>query len=155
MDDQVVIVDEFTGRLMPGRSWRLGLHQAVEAKEGISISQPSENLAQLSFQRFFRVCSRLSGITGTASEAANEFWSIYELPLITVPPHRPCVREVWPTPVFFAERRRQVGGDRGADREIAASRKGLPRSWWGPGAWRRASTSAELLSAQGLVSSRF
>ena len=100
MDDQVVIVDEFTGRLMPGRSWRLGLHQAVEAKEGISISQPAENLAQLSFQRFFRVSARLSGITGTAAEASEEFWSIYELPLITVPPHRPCVREVWPTQYF-------------------------------------------------------
>ena len=100
MDDQVVIVDEFTGRLMPGRTWRLGLHQAVEAKEGIAISQPSENLAQLSFQRFFRLCTRLSGITGTASEAADEFWSIYELPLITVPPHRPCVRAVWPTRYF-------------------------------------------------------
>jgi len=100
IDDQVVIVDEFTGRLMPGRSWRLGLHQAVEAKEGITISKPQENLAQLSFQRFFRVCTRLSGITGTAAEASDEFWSIYELPLITVPPHRPCVREVWPTRYF-------------------------------------------------------
>ena len=100
MDGEVVIVDEFTGRLMPGRNWRLGLHQAVEAKEGIAISQPSENLAQLSFQRFFRVCSRLSGITGTAAEASDEFWSIYELPLLTVPPHRPCVREVWPTRYF-------------------------------------------------------
>ena len=100
MDGQVVIVDEFTGRLMPGRSWRLGLHQAVEAKEGITISQPAENLAQLSFQRFFRVCTRLSGITGTAKEASSEFWSIYELPLLTVPPHRPCIREVWPTRYF-------------------------------------------------------
>ncbi len=100
MDGEVVIVDEFTGRLMPGRTWRLGLHQAVEAKEGIAISHPSENLAQLSFQRFFRLCRRLSGITGTAAEASDEFWSIYELPLITVPPHRPCVREVWPTQYF-------------------------------------------------------
>jgi preprotein translocase subunit SecA len=100
IDGEVIIVDEFTGRLMPGRSWRMGLHQAVEAKEGIAISQPAENLAQLSFQRFFRVCSRLSGITGTAKEASDEFWAIYELPLLTVPPHRPCIREVWPTRYF-------------------------------------------------------
>jgi preprotein translocase subunit SecA len=100
LDGQVVIVDEFTGRLMPGRSWRLGLHQAVEAKEGMEISKPAENLAQLSFQRFFRITQHLCGITGTAKEARNEFWSIYELPFITIPPHRPCVRAVWPAQFF-------------------------------------------------------
>jgi Preprotein translocase subunit SecA (ATPase, RNA helicase) len=93
----VVIVDEFTGRLMPGRSWRLGLHQAVEAKEGLAISPPTEALARLSFQRFFRLFRRLSGITGTAREAADEFWTTYELPFTSIPPNRPCQRIEWPT----------------------------------------------------------
>lgn len=96
-DGAVVIVDEFTGRLMPGRSWRLGLHQAVEAKEGLAISPPSEALARLSFQRFFRLFQRLSGITGTAREAGDEFWTTYELPFTAIPPNRPCQRVEWPT----------------------------------------------------------
>ncbi len=96
-DGAVVIVDEFTGRLMPGRSWRLGLHQAVEAKEGLAISPPSEALARLSFQRFFRLFQRLSGITGTAWEAGDEFWTTYELPFTAIPPNRPCQRVEWPT----------------------------------------------------------
>lgn len=99
-DGKVVIVDESTGRLMPGRSWRLGLHQAVEAKEGVEITQPNESLARLSFQRFFRLFRHLSGITGTAAEGAPEFWRVYERPLIVVPPHRPCRRETWPARYF-------------------------------------------------------
>jgi preprotein translocase subunit SecA len=99
-ENAIVIVDEFTGRLMPGRSWRLGLHQAVEAKEGLEISAPAEALARLSFQRFFRLFRHLSGITGTAREAADEFWSSYELPFTSVPPNRPCLRVAWPTRYF-------------------------------------------------------
>ena len=100
VDGQVVIVDESTGRLMPGRSWRLGLHQAVEAKEGLDITPPTESLARLSFQRFFRLFRQLSGVTGTGAEAAREFWHIYQLPIVRVPTHRPCLREVWPTRYF-------------------------------------------------------
>ncbi|TVP79016.1 MAG: prepilin peptidase [Puniceicoccaceae bacterium] len=93
MDDgKVVIVDEFTGRPMPGRNWRLGLHQAVEAKEGTDVSSPSETLARLSFQNFYRYFEHLSGITGTARESWREFWRIYELPFIKVPHHKPNVR---------------------------------------------------------------
>lgn len=93
---KVVIVDESTGRLMPGRSWRLGLHQAVEAKEGVEITPPNESLARLSFQRFFRLFRHLSGITGTAAEAAPEFWRVYERPIVAVPPNRPNRRKAWP-----------------------------------------------------------
>ncbi|MEO0510570.1 MAG: hypothetical protein AAF065_12000 [Verrucomicrobiota bacterium] len=93
VDGKVVIVDEFTGRPMPGRNWRLGLHQAVEAKEGCEISPPSETLARLSFQNFYRYFNHLSGITGTAFESWREFWRIYELPLIKVPYHLPNIRE--------------------------------------------------------------
>ena len=92
-DGKLVIVDEFTGRQMPGRSWRLGLHQAVEAKESLEISTPSETLARLSFQRFYRLFRHLAGITGTAREAAPEFWRVYRLPLIEVPRHRPNQRK--------------------------------------------------------------
>ena len=95
VDGKVVIVDESTGRLMPGRSWRLGLHQAVEAKEGVEITPPNESLARLSFQRFFRLFSHLSGITGTAAEAAPEFWRVYERPMVVVPPNRPNRRLAW------------------------------------------------------------
>jgi len=99
-DDKVVIVDEYTGRLMPGRSWKEGLHQAIEAKEGVTITNPSESLARLSFQRFFRFFKQLSGITGTAKEAATEFWHIYGLPFVAIPTNRPCIRSEVPDQIF-------------------------------------------------------
>jgi len=108
-EDQVVIVDEFTGRLMPKRTWRHGLHQAVETREGLEVSNPSETLARLSFQRFFRFFRKLSGMTGTAEEAASEFWNIYGLPVLSIPTHKPCVRQVLPDAVFSnAERKWQA-----------------------------------------------
>ncbi len=103
-DDRVTIVDEFTGRLMPNRTWRAGLHQAVEAKEGLDATSPTETLARLSFQRFFRLFRRLGGMTGTASEAASEFWHIYGLPFISVSTHKPCVRKTHPDRVFASDR---------------------------------------------------
>jgi preprotein translocase subunit SecA len=99
-DGKVTIVDEFTGRLMPNRTWRHGLHQAVEAKEGMEVNDPSETLARLSFQRFFRFFRKMSGMTGTAQEATKEFWHIYELPVLTLPTNRPCIREVLPDSYF-------------------------------------------------------
>ncbi|HEY0944742.1 MAG TPA: DEAD/DEAH box helicase [Opitutaceae bacterium] len=100
VDGKIVIVDESTGRLMPGRAWRLGLHQAVEAKEGVELTPPNESLARLSFQRFFRLFRRLSGITGTAAEASGEFWRIYGLPYLAIPTHRPNQRVDLPTRYF-------------------------------------------------------
>jgi preprotein translocase subunit SecA len=85
---------------MPNRTWREGLHQAVEAKEGVPLSDPSETLARLSFQRFFRLFRKLSGMTGTAREASAEFWHIYKLPVLTIPTHRPCIRETVPDSYF-------------------------------------------------------
>jgi len=93
---KVVIVDEFTGRPMPQRTWREGMHQAIEAKENLEISDPSETIARLSFQRFFRCFHKLAGMSGTAREAASEFWQIYRLPVITVPTNRPCIRDEKP-----------------------------------------------------------
>jgi len=99
-DGKVTIVDEFTGRLMPNRTWRHGLHQAVEAKEGLDVNDPSETLARLSFQQFFRFFRKLSGMTGTAKEAASELWHIYGLPVIAIPTHRPCIRKLASDVVF-------------------------------------------------------
>jgi preprotein translocase subunit SecA len=99
-EGKVAIVDEFTGRLMPNRTWRHGLHQAVEANEGLEVSNPSETLARLSFQRFFRCFRKLSGMTGTAQEATAEFWHIYKLPVLTIPTNKPCIRKLLPDAVF-------------------------------------------------------
>ncbi len=99
-DGKIVIVDEFTGRLMPNRTWRQGLHQAVEAKENLDVTSPSETLARISFQRFFRFFRKLSGMTGTGREGAGEFWHIYGLPFISIPTNRPCIRKQLPDAVF-------------------------------------------------------
>jgi preprotein translocase subunit SecA len=101
-DGKVVIVDDFTGRLMPDRSWRDGLHQAVEAKENLEITPPKDTYARISFQRFFRMYRKLSGMTGTASEAAAEFWQIYHLPVVVIPTNRPCIRKNLPDIVLPA-----------------------------------------------------
>jgi len=84
----VVIVDEFTGRLMPGRQWSDGLHQAVEAKEGVRIKEESQTLATVTLQNFFKLYNKLGGMTGTAMTEANEFWKIYKLDVIAIPPNR-------------------------------------------------------------------
>lgn len=105
-DGKIVIVDEFTGRLMPNRSWSHGLHQAIEAFEGVEMSSPTETLARLSFQHFFRLFRKISGMTGTAREAAGEFWYIYGLPVISIPTNRPCRRELLPDQVFATGRQK-------------------------------------------------
>ena len=107
-DGKIVIVDEFTGRLMPDRTWRDGLHQAVEAKESaadprVRVNLPKDTYARISFQRFFRLYRKLSGMTGTAAEAWREFWQIYRLPVVVVPTNRPCIRKVGPNRVFATE----------------------------------------------------
>jgi preprotein translocase subunit SecA len=99
-EGKVVIVDEFTGRLMPQRTWREGLHQAIEAKEGLEITAPTEILARLSFQRYYRGYRRLSGMSGTVLESANELWQIYRLPVVAIPTNRPCVRVQLPDRCF-------------------------------------------------------
>ncbi len=88
-DDTIVIVDEYTGRLMPGRQWKQGLHQAVEAKEEVPVTRPTESIAQLSFQSFFRLLPHVSGITGTARECAREIWAVHRRPFCAVPRYRP------------------------------------------------------------------
>ena len=88
-DGEVIIVDEFTGRLMPGRRWSDGLHQAVEAKEGVKIVNENQTLATMTFQNYFRMYKKLAGMTGTADTEAGEFAKIYNLDVIVIPPNRP------------------------------------------------------------------
>jgi preprotein translocase subunit SecA len=90
---EVVIVDEFTGRLMPGRRWSDGLHQAVEAKEGIAVRSENQTLASITFQNYFRMYDKLSGMTGTADTEAPEFAKIYDLEVLVIPSNRPMVRD--------------------------------------------------------------
>ncbi len=101
-DGEVVIVDEFTGRMMPGRRWSDGLHQAVEAKEGAAIQKENQTLASITFQNFFRMYNKLGGMTGTADTEAFEFQSIYSLETVIVPPHRPTIRADMMDQVFLS-----------------------------------------------------
>ena len=91
-EGQVQIVDEFTGRLMPDRTWQRGLHQMIEVKEGCEISSPTAPLAKIGYQRFFRRYQRLAGMTGTAAEVKKELWSVYRMPVVRIPTHRPSQR---------------------------------------------------------------
>ncbi|TSC78514.1 MAG: preprotein translocase subunit SecA [Parcubacteria group bacterium Gr01-1014_33] len=102
-DGEVIIVDEFTGRLMPGRRWSEGLHQAVEAKEGVKVQQESRTLATITFQNYFRMYKRLAGMTGTAQTSAEEFHKVYAIDVITIPTHRPMIRRDEPDLVFRTE----------------------------------------------------
>ncbi len=92
-EGEVVIVDEFTGRLMSGRRWSDGLHQAVEAKEGVTIQKENQTLASITFQNYFRMYGKLAGMTGTADTEAYEFQQIYSLETVIIPPHRPTIRK--------------------------------------------------------------
>ncbi len=99
-DGEVIIVDEFTGRLMPGRRWSDGLHQAVEAKEGVQVRKEDQTLATITFQNYFRLYKKLSGMTGTAETEASEFDSIYKLDILVIPTNRPMLRIEHPDVVF-------------------------------------------------------
>jgi preprotein translocase subunit SecA len=103
-DGEVIIVDEFTGRLMPGRRWSDGLHQAVEAKEGVRIERENQTLATITFQNYFRMYAKLAGMTGTAETEAEEFAKIYKLDVTVVPTNRPLVRTNQPDVVYKTER---------------------------------------------------
>lgn len=100
VNGKVVIVDEFTGRMMPGRAWGTGLHQAIEAQEGVEVTSPLDVRARMSFQRFFRHYRRLSGLTGTAKNLGGEMWRVYGLAVVQIPTHRPCLRIMTPDRVY-------------------------------------------------------
>jgi preprotein translocase subunit SecA len=103
-DDQVVIVDEFTGRMMPGRRWSDGLHQAVEAKEGVSVAEENQTLATITFQNFFRMYEKLAGMTGTADTEAAEFNDVYKLDVVVVPTNERMIRTDHADVIYKSER---------------------------------------------------
>ncbi len=122
-DGEIIIVDEFTGRLMFGRRYSEGLHQAIEAKEGVDIQRESLTLATITFQNYFRLYEKLAGMTGTAATEAEEFNKIYELEVTTVPTHRPMVRQDLPDRIYKSE----LGKFRAVGREVAErNAKGQP-----------------------------
>jgi preprotein translocase subunit SecA len=100
---EVVIVDEFTGRTMPGRRWSDGLHQAVEAKEGVKVREENQTVASITFQNYFRLYTKLSGMTGTADTEAFEFQEIYGLEVVVIPTHKPMIRKDKSDLVFLSE----------------------------------------------------
>src|SRR6202041_2885615 len=102
-DGQVIIVDEFTGRVMPGRRWSDGLHQAIEAKENVKIERENQTLATITFQNYFRIYKKLGGMTGTADTEATEFHETYKLGVTMIPTNRPMVRKEYQDMVYRTE----------------------------------------------------
>ncbi len=103
-DGQVIIVDEFTGRMMPGRRWSDGLHQAIEAKEGVKIAEEYQTLATITFQNYFRMYKKLAGMTGTADTEAQEFKKIYNLDVVVIPTNMPMIRQDFPDVIYRTQR---------------------------------------------------
>jgi len=102
--DEIVIVDEFTGRAMPGRNWSDGLHQAVEAKEGVKVKEENQTLATITLQNFFKLYDKIAGMTGTGMTEASEFWKIYKLDVIAMPTNKPLRRINFPDVIYMSER---------------------------------------------------
>ena len=125
-DGEIVIVDEFTGRQMPGRRWSEGLHQAIEAKEGLRVQRESVTLATITFQNYFRLYDKLSGMTGTAMTEAEEFHKIYKLEVVAIPTHRAMIRED-DADLVFRDENGQVQRAHRRDRRDAEERPAGPR----------------------------
>jgi len=145
-DGQVVIVDEFTGRLMPGRRWSDGLHQAVEAKEGVKIERENQTLATITFQNYFRMYGKLSGMTGTADTEAVEFDKIYSLEVVVIPPNRPMVRKDHQDVVYRTEEEKWHG----VVEEIADCQKRRQPALVGTISIEKSETLSTLLKRKGI-----
>jgi preprotein translocase subunit SecA len=122
-DGEVIIVDEFTGRMMPGRRWSDGLHQAIEAKEGVKIERENQTLATITFQNYFRMYKKLAGMTGTAETEAAEFDKIYKLEVVVIPTNRPLLRVENPDIVYRTEKEKYFAS---ADEIAQLNAKGQP-----------------------------
>jgi preprotein translocase subunit SecA len=127
-DGEVIIVDTFTGRLMPGRRWSDGLHQSIEAKEGVNIRKEDQTLATITFQNYFRLYKKLSGMTGTAETEAAEFEKIYKLEIVVIPTNKPMRRLENPDVVYRTEKEKYKAV---AD-DIASCTRRSSRCWWAP-----------------------
>ena len=141
------IVDEFTGRILEGRRWSEGLHQAVEAKEGVTIKEENQTLATITLQNYFRLYEKLAGMTGTAETEAAEFANTYGLPVVPIPTNRPIIRADQPDLIYKTEDgqvRRRRRRHRGALRAPASRCSSAPPRWRSP------SCSAALLDKRGI-----
>ncbi len=146
-EGQVLIVDEFTGRLMPGRRYSDGLHQALEAKEGVKIENENQTLATITFQNFFRMYKKLAGMTGTADTEAEEFKKIYNLDVMIIPTHKKMIRTDFPDAIYRTE------AEKSTPRWWRTSRiatNGASRSWWAPPPLKNRSMSSRLLKREGI-----
>ncbi len=122
-DNEIMIVDEFTGRLQPGRRWSEGLHQAIEAKEGVKVQQETRTYASVTFQNYFRMYEKLSGMTGTAVSSEEEFYTVYKLEVVAIPTNRPLIRKDYNDNIFQTA----AGKYRAVTKEIAKHhKKGQP-----------------------------
>ena len=137
-DGEVIIVDEFTGRLMYGRRYNEGLHQAIEAKEGVSVAGENKTLATITFQNFFRLYHKLSGMTGTALTEEEEFSAIYQMDIVEIPTNKPVIRVDHNDLVYKTE----AGKFRAVIAQIRSATKKGSRCW----SARSPSRSPELLS---------
>lgn len=122
-DGQIVIVDEFTGRLMPGRRWSDGLHQAIESKENMKIKKENQTLATITFQNFFNLYEKLAGMTGTALTEQNEFFKIYNLKVVAIPPNKELKRDEFPDSIYRSQREKY---DAVLDAIIELNKEGRP-----------------------------
>jgi preprotein translocase subunit SecA len=143
-DGEVIIVDTFTGRLMPGRRWSDGLHQSIEAKEGVNIRKEDQTLATITFQNYFRLYKKLSGMTGTAETEAAEFEKIYKLEIVVIPTNKPMLRLENPDVVYRTEKEKYKAV---AD-DIASCTRRSSRCWWARRRLRRASGCRDSCSAR-------
>lgn len=119
----LMIVDRSTGRILPGRQWQLGLHQAVETKEGLTVSAPTRVAARSSYQAFYQGYRRLCGMSGTLREVRHELWRWYRLAVVTIPTHRPVARRVWPDRIYITAHEKHLAA---AARAVELSRLGRP-----------------------------
>ena len=145
VDGEVKIIDEFTGRILDGRRWSEGLHQAVEAKEGVRVQEENQTLATVTLQNYFRMYKKLAGMTGTALTEANEFMKIYKLPVVQVPTNRPMVRKDQNDQVFKTKDGKWaavVARDRGAPRGRASPSSSARSPSRSPSTSARSSRSA-------------
>ncbi len=153
-DGEVVIVDEFTGRLMPGRRWSDGLHQAIEAKEKLRIKEENQTLATITLQNYFKMYKRLAGMTGTAATEAEEFWKIYNLDVIVIPTNKPLRRTNYPDVVYRTEKEkfdavvREILSVHRTGRPILVGTVSIEKSEWLSAALSRHGVEHEVLNAK-------
>ena len=145
-DGEIIIVDEFTGRLMPGRRWSGGLHQAVEAKEGLSVQPESLTLATISLQNYFRMYKKLSGMTGTALTSAEEFEKVYKLNVVAVPTNKPMIRKDLADVIYRTEKEKFLAI---AEKIKESHQKGQP-VLIGTRSIEKNETLSRILEAQGI-----